>query len=35
MRRDYNSLHTTDPEFMERHEAFALKEVVNEPGAGT
>jgi 4-carboxymuconolactone decarboxylase len=25
-------LYKTDPEFMERHNAFALQEVVNEPG---
>jgi len=29
---DYNKLFETDPEFMERFEAFAYDEVVNEPG---
>ncbi len=28
----YEELRKTDPEFMQRHEAFALNEVVNEPG---
>jgi len=32
MSHEYNKLFITDPEFMERYEAFALNEVVNEPG---
>jgi 4-carboxymuconolactone decarboxylase len=27
-----HNLYETDPEFMERFDAFALREVVNEPG---
>lgn len=30
--KEYSKLFETDPEFMQRHEAFAYDEVVNEPG---